>query len=70
MNTEKQKNFTYIQCQTCGEIFRIPCAIPIDETFIAVICSECGVTTGLNLGCEEDDIYLYMNPNVDSRYFI
>lgn len=70
MSAESKKNFTYIQCQTCGEVYRIPCLVPIDETFIATNCPECGVTTGLNLGCDEDEIYLYMNPNVDSRFFI
>lgn len=70
MNTAGKKNFTYIQCQTCGEIYQIPCGISIEETFIAVNCPECGVTIGLNLGDEQDDIYLYMNPNVDNRYFV
>lgn len=69
MSLESKKKFTLIQCQTCGEIYQIPCTIPIDQTFIAVNCPECGVTTGLNLGYEKDDIYLYMNPNVDARYF-
>lgn len=69
MSLESKKKFTWIQCQTCGEIYQIPCTVPIDQIFIAVNCPECGVTTGLNLGCDEDDIYLYMNTNTDLRYY-
>lgn len=70
MSTERKKGYTWIQCQTCGKIYQISRSVPIDETFIAINCSECGITAGLNLGDEKDDIYLYMNPNVDNRVFI
>lgn len=69
MNTCGKENFTWIQCQTCGKIHQSPYTVPIDETFIVVNCPECGVTTGLNLGCDENDIYLYMNINADYRYY-
>lgn len=70
MYMEGKKDFTWIQCQNCGKIYRVSRIIPINELFIITNCSECGITTGLNLGSEEDDIYLYMNPNVDSRLFV
>ena len=63
------KKITYIQCQTCGEIYRIPWAIGIDELYAEANCPNCGITIGLNLGDKEEDLYLYWNENFDYRYY-
>jgi len=65
MSTEWKRESCYIQCQTCGVIYITPHDIPIDETFVKANCPNCGITTGLNLGEDQEDIYLYMNPNMD-----
>ena len=65
MSTEWKRKTCWIQCQECGTVYIIPRKIPIEKIFVKTNCPHCGVTTGLNLGDSEDDIYLYMNPNVD-----
>lgn len=69
MSTDGKKIKTFIQCQTCGRIYRIPQAIPIEKLYVLTNCPDCGVTTGLNLGDNKEDVYLYMNNNLDSRYY-
>ena len=69
MSTELKRKTCYIQCQDCGTIYTTPRKIPIEETFIRANCPNCGMTTGLNLGDNEDDIYLYMNINMDKRIY-
>ena len=69
MNTERKKNIIWVQCQDCGEIYQVQRMFPTNELFVVAKCPACGSKTGLNLGDKEEDIYLYMNPNVDYRYF-
>lgn len=63
------KRITYIQCQTCGEVYRIPQAIAVDKLYVEANCPTCGNNTGLNLGDEEEDLYYFYNPNFDYRYY-
>ena len=60
---------TYVQCQYCGHIYRIASKVSIEDSIIESKCPRCGDMVGLNLGDKEEDIYLYMNVNIDWRYF-
>jgi hypothetical protein len=61
---------TWIQCQDCGEIFFIKEIIPIDKLYITSFCPICDdYVKGLNCGYDKSDIYLYMNENVDPRFY-
>lgn len=64
-----RKKRTYVQCQTCGKIFQVPYAVEIDKLYIEAKCSNCGETTGLNLGEKEEEIYFYYNANLDERHY-
>lgn len=67
---EKKRHCTFVQCQCCGKISKIPRKVSIEASIISSVCDECGYNKALNLGDKEEDIYIYMNPNVDSRYYI
>ena len=69
MDSEGKRKITYIQCQTCGEIYKIPRKVEIDTLYVDTHCPNCGVTTGLNLGDKEEDLYFYYNANLDYRYY-
>jgi transcription elongation factor Elf1 len=63
------KEHTLIQCQSCGHIYVINKKISIEKSIINSVCPRCGGHVGLNCGDTEDDLYIYMNPNLDERYF-
>lgn len=69
MSTDLKRRTYYLQCQECGTIYIVQRKIQIEELFVKGNCPNCGVTTGLNLGDNEDDIYLYMNINMDRRAY-
>lgn len=69
MNTERKKKTIWVQCQECGEIYQKEVMFPTNELYVKDKCPTCGYKTMLNLGENKEDIYLYMNPNVDYRYF-
>ena len=69
MNTDLKRKTCYLQCQECGTIYVVPRKIPIEETFVKDNCPNCGMTTGLNLGDNEENIHLYMNINMDRRIY-
>ena len=69
MSSEREKKVTYIQCQTCGEIYKISYSVRIDELYVQTHCPNCGLATGLNLGDKEEDLYFYLNENFDYRYY-
>ena len=64
-----RKKHTYVQCQICGKVFQVPYTIEIDKLYIETKCSNCGETTVLNLGENEEDYYEFYNVNVDPRYY-
>jgi hypothetical protein len=66
----KEKQSTWVQCQNCGNIYQIADKVSIEESIIQSECSRCGECVGLNCGDKEEDIYIYMNPNLDERYYI
>jgi hypothetical protein len=59
-----------VQCQYCGNIYYVEQEIPIDAFIVDLVCPECGYTRALNCGENKEDIYLYMNENVDYRYYL
>lgn len=63
------KERTYVQCQYCGHIYQIADKVSIEESIIESECPECGDLVGLNLGDREEDIYYYMNTNLDWRVY-
>lgn len=63
------KEITYVQCQYCGHIYRIANKVSIEDSIIQSECPRCGDMVGLNLGDQEEDIYLYINSNLDLRYY-
>lgn len=69
MSTDGNKKYTWIQCQDCGRIYQIQRQFSNDELYVVAYCSECESRIGLNLGCDEEDIYYFMNPNLDRRFF-
>lgn len=69
MSTDGKRKDTWIQCQECGNIYLISRQFPEDELYVVAYCSECESRIGLNLGCDENDKYYFMNPNLDRRLF-
>lgn len=65
----REKETTWIQCQCCGNIYQVNRKIPIGVSIVRLECQKCGEYSGLNCGNNEDDLYIYMNPNVDERYY-
>ena len=64
-----RKECTWIQCQCCGYIYQIVDKISVEESIVKSICPKCKSKVGLNCGDRKEDIYYYMNPNVDARYY-
>lgn len=60
---------TWIQCTSCGKIYFIEEAVPIDKLYVTSICSRCGHHKGLNCGDKKEDVYLYYDPVLDERYY-
>lgn len=69
MNSGRWERRTFIQCQTCGKIYQIPCRVEIDKLYVTTDCPHCGEVTGLNLGDKEEDVYFYYNVNLDCRHY-
>lgn len=63
------KESTWIQCQSCGNIYQIANKISIEKSIVNSMCPRCEGRVGLNCGDKEQDIYLYMNINLDNRYY-
>lgn len=60
---------TFVQCQTCGDVYKFSRIVAIDKIYVQANCPRCGMTTALNLGNKEEDIYIYYNENVDPRQY-
>ena len=65
----REKESTWVQCQSCGHIYQIQRKISIEESMIESVCPKCRGNVGLNCGDAQEDIYYFMNPNVDERYY-
>lgn len=64
------KQSTWVQCQSCGKIYQIADKVSIEKSIIQSVCPRCGDYVGLNCGDKEEDVYIYMNLNLDERYYI
>lgn len=64
------KQSTWVQCQSCGKIYQIADKVSIEKSIIQSVCPRCDECVGLNCGDKEEDVYIYMNPNLDERYYI
>lgn len=66
----KAKQGTYVQCQSCGNIYLIVDNISIEQSIIQSVCPSCGENIGLNCGNKEEDIYRFYDVVLDERYYI
>lgn len=60
---------SYVQCQCCGHIYQVDYRIQIEMLMIKSTCNQCGYDKALNLGTKEEEIYEFLNINVDPRYY-
>lgn len=61
---------SFFQCRSCGFIHKEKVKFNIEEMFVKVECPRCrGVTRHSWVGDDPDDIYLYADVNLDSRYY-
>ena len=61
----------WLQCQSCGNLHKVDITKYNieDDIYVKTKCTQCNTkSTHLLLGCE-DDVYLYINLNVDPRYY-
>ena len=65
-----EKECTWVQCQCCGHIYQIANKVSIEKSIIESVCPKCDGDVGLNCGDSKEDIYYFMNANLDERYFI
>ena len=66
----KDKSCTWIQCQSCGNVYSTDQYVPIDKLYITSYCPRCDdCTTGLNCGDSKDDLYLFYDCTNDPRYY-
>lgn len=63
------KECTWIQCQSCGYIYRINKKVSIEKSIINSVCPECEYNIGLNCGDNKDDIYYFYDQTLDERYY-
>ena len=64
----REKETTCVQCQCCGYLYQIDTKIGLDISIVNSVCTRFGYERALNCGNEED-IYLYYNTNLDTRYY-
>ena len=69
MSTDGRNKTTWLQCQTCGEIYQIQREVPIEQLYVAAHCPNCGLAIGLNLGYQQEDLYYFYNVNLDRRHY-
>lgn len=69
MSTGSKDKGCWIQCSQCGHIYWIEEDVPIDKLYVTSVCPRCDNNVGLNCGDDENDIYVYMNENLDPRYY-
>lgn len=61
---------TYVQCTQCGKVYTLNKYIPFEIDYLKSFCPDCSkATKHLNLGQNEEDKYIYMDVNIDSRYY-
>lgn len=71
MSGDGKMKETWVQCTNCGKVYQtlVSDSTTIEDMYIIDDCPNCGVVTVLNLGDNEDDVYLYYNCNLDDRHY-
>lgn len=69
MCLDGKRQGNWIQCQSCGEIYRIPYTIEVSKLYVETQCPVCKSDMGLNIGTKKDDLYYFYNTNLDNRYY-
>ena len=60
----------YFQCQNCGLTHKEKIRFSEEDIYIKVPCPRCrGETKHLWVGSKPEDVYIYGNSNLDSRYY-
>lgn len=60
----------YYQCQLCGFIHHEKTRFNINDLYVEMPCPCCHeLSRHLWVGDKEEDKYLYMNVNIDQRYY-
>jgi DNA-directed RNA polymerase subunit RPC12/RpoP len=63
------RNGGYVQCQHCGRIYRANGKFSFEDFVVRITCPICGHKYGLYCGDKQEDVYLYMNENLDWRLY-
>lgn len=66
---QEEENKIFVQCQNCGRVFYIDKNVSVEELFVKAVCPQCGEQKALNCGNSIEDIYEFMNINLDIRYY-
>ena len=61
---------TFVQCCRCGKVHNVKHKYHSDDCYIQSTCPKCGHEKALNLGEDINDIYLFLDTNLDSRYYL
>ena len=65
------KKEVWVQCQTCGELYKSTIEYNIEEIYIKLSCPGCRDDTAhLILSEDDSEIYDLYNLNADPRYYI
>ena len=67
---QNDKKRAYVQCRNCGKIYYIDEDIPLDRLIVHHICPKCGYDRALNCGDCKENIYLYMDETLDTRFYL
>lgn len=61
----------WLQCQSCGDLKQVDTSkYKIeDDIYIRMKCTKCNNKSAHLLLGSKDDVYLYINSNVDPRYY-
>ena len=66
MDLREKEDCTWVQCRSCGHIYQVPRKYPSDVLFIESWCPKCECEMALNCGESKDEIYLYMDINLNN----
>ena len=66
---EERTEVALVQCMDCGHIYQIHKTLSSDAFIIESWCPGCECTKAINCGDNINDIYLYMDINIDPRNY-
>lgn len=61
---------TFVQCCRCGKVHNVKRKYDEEALYIESTCPKCGHDKALNLGEDENDLYLYLDVNLCERYYL